>query len=76
VPGMVIRCSERSLTKWQLVSIKKFVLKWVRIDPIFSKTAMSLYLKDLIFTGKLEMVIGSMFRSKQSGRRIPKEFLL
>jgi hypothetical protein len=58
------------------VSIKKFVLKWVRIDPIFSKTAMSLYLKDLIFTGKLEMMIGSMFRSKQSGRRIPKEFLL
>ncbi len=40
------------------------------------KTAIFLYLKDLIFVFKLEMVIGSMFSGKSSGLRISTKFQL
>ena len=41
---------------------------------IFSKTAISLYLKDLIFTGKLEMLVASFFAANNPGRGTAKEF--
>jgi hypothetical protein len=53
---------------------KKVGLNWVCIYLDFSKTAISLYLKDLIFTGKLEMVIGSIFRANNPVSEYPKNF--
>ena len=46
---------------------KKVCLKMGPHLRDFSKTAISLYLKDLIFACKLEMVLGSIF----SGRKNP-----
>ena len=50
----------QSLTRWQLVSIKKFMLNALGVSICLFQNAVSLYLISLIFVGKLEMVISSV----------------
>ena len=42
------------------MSIKNFMLSTVRRLAILSRTPISLHLNDLIFAGKLEMVVASV----------------
>lgn len=42
------------------MSIKKFMLSTARRLVILSRTPISLHLNNLIFAGKLEMVVGSV----------------
>jgi hypothetical protein len=52
---------------------KYFCFTRFRISRIFSKTAISLSLKDLIFTCKLEMVLGSFFTAENPDRKFERK---
>ena len=52
--------TREGLTRWQLVSIKKFMLNALGESLCPFQTAFCLHLMGLIFSGKLEMVLSSV----------------